>query len=390
MKQEGENMKCLFISKDTHNVSGSGVGARMHLSTIKKLCGENNVYFVDVSADVEPQRTENYIAYGKYSSKLERIKRMLEGNIYLFSNHIIKKICDLIEKNKFDFIYIDDSYYGKLVAAIKKRFPHLPVIAFYHDVKANLFKIWMKKCSWIDKQDFKLGLKQEKQTAMLVDTNVVLNKAEDEILFENYGKRADYYLPVCVPKLESNLETNPYETKKKHILFVGTYYTPNIKGIRWFYDNVFQKFSDQFDLWIVGKGLEKLRVEYSDENVHIVGFVDSLVPYYKCADLVIAPLTDGGGMKIKTAEAFSFGKTFLGSEESLHGYIEELPNSIVNNTVFQCDTAEEYTNVLEKLSQKELLHEDKELVSIYQEKYSVEAALSIMKKIIENTVGEKL
>lgn len=383
-------MKCLFISKDIHNVSGSGVGARMHLSTIKKICGEENVFFIDLSTSAEPRKTTNYIAYGKYSSKIERIKRMMEGNIYLFSNKIIAEICDLIEEKKFDFVYIDDSYYGKLVSAIKNKFPQLPIISFYHDVKASLFKIWMKNCSWIDKQDFQLGLKQERQNAMLVDVNIVLNKAEDEILFKNYGKWADYYLPVCVPKMESELSFNPYNTDKKHILFVGTYYKPNIDGIRWFYDNVFKEFSDQFDLWIVGKGLEKLKPDYLDENVHIEGFVNSLVPYYEYSDLVIAPLIDGGGMKIKTAEAFSFGKIFLGSEESLHGYIEELPQSIVNNVVFQCDTAGEYINVLNKLSNIEISHRNKQLVSVYEEKYSVEAAYNIMTTIIEKTVGRKL
>lgn len=383
-------MKCLFISKDTHNVSGSGVGARMHLATIKKICGEDNVFFIDLSTSVEPRKTINYIAYGKYSSKFERIKRMFEGNIYLFSNKIIKEICALIEEINFDFVYIDDSYYGKLVVSIKEKFPNLPIISFYHDVKANLFKIWMKNCSWIDKQDFKLGLIQEKQNAMLVDANVVLNKAEDDILFRNYGKRADYFLPVCVPKLECELTTSPYKTEKKHILFVGTFYKPNIDGIRWFYDNVFKNFSDIFDLWIVGKGLEKLRTEYNDDDVHIVGFVESLVPYYVYSDLVIAPLTDGGGMKIKTAEAFSFGKTFLGSEESLHGYIEELPKDIVNSVVFQCDTAEQYINVLTKLSHEKILQRNKELISIYEEKYSIEASFKVMTKIIEETVEKKL
>ena len=31
----------------------------------------------------------------------------------------------------------------------------------------------------------------------------------------------------------------------------------------------------------------------------MIGFVDSLSEYYNYADMVIAPLTDGGGMKIK-------------------------------------------------------------------------------------------
>lgn len=38
---------------------------------------------------------------------------------------------------------------------------------------------------------------------------------------------------------------------------------------------------------------------------------------------MIAPLFDGGGMKSKTVEALSFGKIFVGTEESLFGFWEE-------------------------------------------------------------------
>ena len=41
-------MRVLFISKSIHDVSGAGVGSRMHLNVLKKLVGEDNVYVVDV------------------------------------------------------------------------------------------------------------------------------------------------------------------------------------------------------------------------------------------------------------------------------------------------------------------------------------------------------
>ena len=47
---------------------------------------------------------------------------------------------------------------------------------------------------------------------------------------------------------------------------------------------------------------------------------------------MIAPLFDGGGMKSKTVEALSFGKIFVGTEESLFGFWEEMDSDIRGKT----------------------------------------------------------
>ena len=41
-------MRVLFVSKSIHDVSGAGVGSRMHLNVLKKLVGKENIYVVDV------------------------------------------------------------------------------------------------------------------------------------------------------------------------------------------------------------------------------------------------------------------------------------------------------------------------------------------------------
>lgn len=89
-------MRVLFISKSIHDVSGAGVGSRMHLNVLKKLVGEENVYVVDVGVSETACREEKYIAYGKYHGVLDRLNRCLEGNTYLFSNKIIGDICDWV------------------------------------------------------------------------------------------------------------------------------------------------------------------------------------------------------------------------------------------------------------------------------------------------------
>ena len=140
-----------------------------------------------------------------------------------------------------------------------------------------------------------------------------------------------------------------YEYDKKKILFVGKKYYPNLIGFKWFVDNVLPSLTDNIQVDVVGRGLEELRNEYSDSRINVIGGVESLNPYYENADIVIAPLFDGGGMKSKTVEALSFGKIFVGTEESLFGFWEEMDSDIRGKTCYQCNTPEEWIQTINNL-----------------------------------------
>lgn len=384
-------MRVLFVSKELHMAAGSGVGARMHRDTLYKLVGKENVFIIDMDLLTEPCQSLNYRSYGKYKSKFERIRRNLQLNTLFFSNSIIDEITGIVLNEKIEFVFLDDSTFGKLACAIKKKCPGVKVVSFFHDVKAHLYPIWMKNSRLADKIDSKIGIVNEKISTFAVDKNIVLNSAENKLLKTYYGVEADYLLPVCVEYPE-NILHDPYpKNGKKRILFVGTSYTPNLNGIRWFYRNVFGKISSKFDFWVVGKGLDCMKKEFSnDKSFHAEGFVESLADYYSFADVIIAPLTGGGGMKIKTAEAISYGKIFVGSTESLHGYYEEMPTAIINKIVFRCDTAEEYLKVFLQLANERIEKKNETLINLYKDKYSPDASYNIMKQILEETTGTKI
>ena len=389
-------MKYMFISKELNLTSGAGVGARMHRDTLINLVGADNVFIVDVSVQAAPLKKENYIAYGKYKNPFERIIRHIQGNVYLFSDNIIEDICSVIESQNINFVFVDDSFFGRLVKKIKTKFPRLPVVSFFHDVKAELFAIWIKRSCFIDKIDFMIGIKNEAINVKYTDKNIVLNQREDELLFKHYNIHSDFYLPVCVDRNDCYIEKKPEdpykETGKKHILFVGTSYYPNIEGIKWFYINVFKYVRQYYDLYIVGKGLECLKDYFDDDDVYVIGFCEDLSSFYIYSDIVIAPLTDGGGMKIKTAEAFSYGKVFLGSNESLQGYYEKLDlykeNTIKEKLIFLCDTAKRYKEVLEMLKDTDVKKENPEIIDIFEEHFSPRAAKVYMKNIIDFAIND--
>ena len=101
---------------------------------------------------------------------------------------------------------------------------------------------------------------------------------------------------------------------EKKLLFVGSKYYPNLEGIRWFYKNVIPGLNNKIQINIVGRGTEILRSEMDDSRVHVLGTVDDVFQYLYDADIFIAPLFSGGGMKTKSIEAISLGKCFVGND----------------------------------------------------------------------------
>ena len=163
------------------------------------------------------------------------------------------------------------------------------------------------------------------------------------------------------------------------MLFVGSSYYPNVIGIRWFVKNVLPELDKNIQLIIVGRGLEFLKKEFQDSRVNVVGTVETPVPYYLDADIFIAPLFDGGGMKVKSIEAISYGKCFVGTEESLHGFWEEFSDSVRNKFIYKVNTKEEWIAIINKLATQDTYKFNKTVFNDFYSHFSYET----MKKSFE-------
>ncbi len=105
-------------------------------------------------------------------------------------------------------------------------------------------------------------------------------------------------------------------------LFVGSENGPNITGLNWFLTDVWpiiRKRHPEVHLDIVGTINRAFENEYP--NVRFHGRVDDLTNFYEQAQVVIAPLLYGSGMKIKVAEAMSYGKACVTTSMGLQGLL---------------------------------------------------------------------
>lgn len=365
-------MCIVYISKAFED----NIGATMHYKAIKEIYGEDNIITIDLRP-ISPFRNKNYIAYGKYKNSLERIRRWCQGNMMFTSNEIIAEICETIKQYHVQAVFIEDSVFGTLVKKIKKTLSDVRVITFYHDIKAVLYLEWIKNSvgrkKLVNGIEYSIGIKQERINQQYSDVNLVFNQRDADIYQKVYGKQPEgiIALPAPVPQMTS--KTSPKGDVLK-LLFVGKKYQPNLEGLSWFNNNVLPHLPQEVEVQIVGRGLEYLKEQYTDFRVKVIGGVESLTPYYENADVVIAPLFSGGGMKSKTVEAVSFGKYFLGTEESLFGFWEEMSETIRNSVVYSYNKAEEWIKCITTLVQNPPQKFNQELYSLFLEHFSYDAA----------------
>ena len=167
-----------------------------------------------------------------------------------------------------------------------------------------------------------------------------------------------------------NLETS--HTQKK-ALFVGSYFFGNTKGLSWFCKEVLP-YTD-IHLTIVGSGMESFKKDIDSFNrISIFSNVPDLAPFYRDADFVVLPITTGGGMKVKTAEALKYGKYIIGTKEALNGY------DIDSNIATECKNAEDFITAIRLLNRQ--LKYNAYSRELFLDKYSYNTTLKLFSDII--------
>lgn len=369
----------LYISKR----SKYDIGSVTHFQALKDIYGEENVIYIDFNFSMPPKNEKNYICYGKYSGRVERLKRVIQRNTMIINNEIINNLCNIVKDENIDIIFSEESTLGAFYKQVKKTKKDVKIITFYHDIGADLFRQWRKQPGLLNKIENSLSIYQEKMCVKYGDYNWVFHQADFNKFNKFYGFDPDVMIPLASPVPAAIKQIQDKEDiqsdKVKKLLFVGSSYYPNIIGIRWFVKNVLPELDKNIQLIIVGRGLEFLKKEFQDSRVNVVGTVETPVPYYLDADIFIAPLFDGGGMKVKSIEAISYGKCFVGTEESLHGFWEEFSDSVRNKFIYKVNTKEEWIAIINKLATQDTYKFNKTVFNDFYSHFSYET----MKKSFE-------
>lgn len=187
--------------------------------------------------------------------------------------------------------------------------------------------------------------------------------SEDMDYFTKAYKKTNTYLLPVGAEVDDQITQND----EKNIMFVGKMsYPPNVEGVKWFLDNCWDKIREKINganLFIVGKepSVEVVNSCAGRKGVHLTGTVPSVDEYYHKASLVIIPLLNGGGVKVKLLEALGHGKIVISTSKGVEGtdfkhnihlFVEDEPEKFAQYCIDILDNPEKYDMIRKTAYQK--------------------------------------
>lgn len=161
-----------------------------------------------------------------------------------------------------------------------------------------------------------------------VDGVFTVSEKEAQTLNELFIQHPNAF---CVPDMES-LEVSPipYE-QRRGILFVGNFrHPPNIQGFDFLMEEILPLIDptvlQDHPLYVVGNDMQRFLGESAKiklPNVHMVGWVPSVIPYIEASRITIVPLKVGAGTKRKLLQALMIGTPSVSTIVGVEGmYLE--------------------------------------------------------------------
>ena len=367
-------MKILYIKYITEKQSGGNIGSTRSLDMLKLHYSENKIIEFEISRSVKFQKTSKLLW-----SILSLWNDIRMCAISGFDKSHRSEVMRIIKEKNVDLVFLDTSMLGTLSKKIKKKYPDVRIITFFHNVEYLFYKD-LVNITHTFYLYYRVLINKISETRSCIYSNIIitLNARDANNIEKYYGRKSDFIIPVCIKdkfKLSSEFTdrlSKPYKTG----LFVGSYFPANIEGIIFFIKNILPLVDMKFV--IVGSGMIKLQNMFHDiNNLEIFSNVQDLTPYYELADFMVMPIFSGSGMKVKTAEALMYGKYIIGTKEAFMGY------DISETIGICCDSVHSFVEAIAKYdtSRSAFNNNSREL---YLKHYSYSHSISLFKNVFNS------
>ncbi len=347
-------MRILFIryKKSSGIAEGGELCSRRNYEALCSIAGADNVSVRYMHDEAAGHSAKDYLlgalllplgySFGLTPSKLRAICR---------------------EAGQYDIVFIDRSIFGKVAKELKAKAGNVHIVTFFHNVE---------KVYWRSKLGGRIGARvmercasrNDRWACRWSDSIIALNRRDSALLESLYGRAASAIIPITLPDNGRREPVQGITSPRPRLAFIGSCFTPNVQGIRWFIENVYPKVDAS--LKIVGKGMEKIALEsWMPADVEVVGNAPSLQLHFDWADIVILPIFKGSGMKVKTCEALMQGKNIIGSSEAFEGYEIE-----PDRAGGLCNTADEFIGRIKDFASAPRPRFNAYCREVYLERYS--------------------
>lgn len=252
--------------------------------------------------------SDDYLQFEPYSTIMREKGIKLINDFGVLSKNMFFDWLKYNSKNIDYFLLVRPNVSIKYIDEIKK-YKNIKILYYGQDLhflrEQRDYELTKNKKSLLVSKKFKkIEQKLIKNAKMSYFPSIV----EKEIAKSLSPKSNVEVVPVYMYKTDNEPNILPYE-ERKDLLFIGGFkHKPNVDGVLWFVDEVFDKIKKEIPnvkFNIVGSNACGEILKLQSENINVLGFVsdEELSNLYKSTRVVVAPLRFGAGMKGKVVEA---------------------------------------------------------------------------------------
>ena len=335
-------MKILFIAQELPYREVAHAGGQTFYNYLSKISDNNEVYLFSYANKDEivhlnklslPRLKGFKVIVKKRSPKLLRLPSMVVSPKYYFNdiyNYALmkNKLLRFLNKNRIDMIQLEWTSSLIFVPFLKKHFPLLKLVVSEHDVNF----LGLKRKYMLEKNitrklflylKYRWGNWQEIKLLKYCDLILTHNEKDTDLLVEA-GISSNAVHTITPFYKTYNQTKSSYLHNELHLLFYGAMnrsenYTSILKFIETVYKNIYERLNN-VTLTIMGNKPPRNVISYNGKyNITVTGFVQDPQRYFDKANIFIAPLLFGAGIKIKILEAFSAGLPVVTNNIGIEG-----------------------------------------------------------------------
>jgi len=366
-------------------------GGLVILQTLSTLCKIAEIDYIGLDFDYKDFKkyrinpVNNFVVKPSVS-KINRIINFIIRGVTSSYYQDWKKISKGIDFHRYDYVYMDFTRHSFVADWAYKN--NIPLVIRAHNVEADYANAMYKNNKtikhWIQKV---VAKKNEKRCVKKSAQVITLTNYEKDRFQKLYDEPENKFsiIPVCVKKFN---DVDQLKNHKPYILITGSlWFGPNADGALWFLEKVWpdleREYGNRIDLIIAGANPNQEIFKLADKmkNIKIFENPKEIGIFYKGAYIYVAPIFYGAGMKVKIAEALSCGLHVVTTSHAVLGY------EASKKYIYVADDAKTFKTAIRKLLQKDKLtieKERKEIVQIFEDQYSMEKSVLLLKGIFEN------
>lgn len=226
------------------------------------------------------------------------------------------KLITIIEKEGIDVVHCE-SFYTSFYITDRVELTGVKTVFGTENIEFKIYEDFVaRSVNHVLRPIYKkeVGKIKNEELSLLKKADVAIAVSQDEAdFFESEVHERCFVIENGI-----DLDYFSYQPKKKtgnfNILFVGNFkYFPNVEAAKFLYEKVYGPLKGEVRLTVVGNGVEKLSIR-PERGVQLIDYVEDIREVYKTADVMVSPVTMGGGTSFKTLEAMAMGVPVIARE----------------------------------------------------------------------------